>query len=407
MKNSNIKFIILSLIALHFYSCAPKSIQEPLPAINETGDEGTSPVDGTAANRKQNLQLDSNINVRYLKNNILELAVELPSGTKIEIQDNYQTVNYDYRNSAGEIIRSSTGFISTVKIIEVPKSEQAQFTPEKIKKYNSVSGGLYILASTLGAADTSIGKYAVIVPHTAGLGFLKFYKDSGQPRSGFSRTILKRFPNLNRGIASVTQPIDQQKKWSAIYGELKAAVDRTVITKKSYMIMDKKLAIAASIDFEKTGRSLKSGAWTIATQATAVRHGFENVPCAETQSEILRQAYMRAGYKVTDDFNTKNQNVLIWSNTAAVQNFSSALYKAGFIAWDATKYKPMTGSFLMHGAGQSPGHTYVSAGDNGRIILDNGAPQGRDLRNTSQASVEMQYQIGLFFLPPGINPEMW
>ena len=173
------------------------------------------------------------------------------------------------------------------------------------------------------------------------------------------------------------------------------------------MIMDISAATQASINFEKTGAILPTGAWTIATQGTAVRHGFANVPCAETQSEILRQAYTRAGYQVTDDFNTAKGNQLIWSNTAAVVNFSKALYTAGWIPWDSTIYKPMTGSFLMNGSGLSPGHTYISAGDDGRIIVDNGAPQGRDLRKTSQSTIDMQYQTGVFFLPPGIIPAKW
>jgi hypothetical protein len=409
-KLSNIKILALMFATMAFQACGQ---MQSLPAINETGDEVATPIDNTensglgSVQDKQTLQLGSDMNVRYLKNNVLELVVEIPTGTKIEVQDNYQVVNFDYRNSDGGLSRNSTGFANPIKIIEVPKAYQSKFTATKIAQYNNVAGGLHILASTIGAADTSTGSYSAISAGTAGSGFLKFYNSSGKIKSGFTKGSTKRFPNINKGVALESLSSAQQAKSIAIYNELKKAVDRTVDTSKSYMILNKTDAQAASINFEKYGTILKYGAWTIATQATAVRHGFANVPCAETQSEILRQAYTRAGYKVTNDFNTSRGNPLIWSNTAAVKNFSMALYLAGWIAWDATKYKPMTGAFLMHGVGQSPGHTYISAGDNGRIIVDNGAPQGRDLRKTTGSSIELQYQTGLFFLPPGINPEVW
>jgi hypothetical protein len=184
-------------------------------------------------------------------------------------------------------------------------------------------------------------------------------------------------------------------------------VNRKVATPKFYLMMDKDKATTASINFEKYGTILTGGAWTIATEATAVRHGFPNVPCAEFQSELLRQAYQRAGYRVTDDFNSTKGNPLIWSNSAAVANFSMGLYKAGWTAWDPQVYRPIVGSFLMHGSGLTPGHTYVSAGDDGMVIVDNGAPQGRDLRKSTASSIEIQFQTGVFFLPPGIIPPKW
>ena len=55
---------------------------------------------------------------------------------------------------------------------------------------------------------------------------------------------------------------------------------------------------------------------------------------------------------------------------------------AGWIPWDMADYRPPIGAIMMHGAGTTPGHTYISAGDDGRLIVDNGAPQGRDLRAT-------------------------
>jgi hypothetical protein len=67
----------------------------------------------------------------------------------------------------------------------------------------------------------------------------------------------------------------------------------------------------------------------------------------------------------------------------------------------------MKGAVLMNGSGVSPGHTYISANDDGTIIVDNGAPQGRDLKKTSASIIGMMFQTGVFFLPPGINPSLW
>jgi hypothetical protein len=49
----------------------------------------------------------------------------------------------------------------------------------------------------------------------------------------------------------------------------------------------------------------------------------------------------------------------------------------------------------------------MSAGDDGRTIIDNGSPQGRDLRKTIAKTMNSMFQSGLFFLPPGVNPKAW
>lgn len=382
------------------------------PAIDETGDEIATqvPDNNSYQTEKQSLKITTDMNVRYLKANILEPITELPTGAIISVGDSSQLFNYDYRNSDGGLSRSSTGFLSNITIVSVPAAYVSQFPASKIKSLNATAGGLYMSASISGTATDTVGgvDYPAISPAPAGAGFLALYNASGKPKFSYTKSVTKRFgTQMNKVIAMSSLAVDKQKKYTAIYNELKKAVDRTVASKKAYMIMDVSAAKQASINFENTGAILKTGAWTIATQGTAVRHDFANVPCAETQSEILRQAYTRAGYKVTDDFNTTKGNQLIWSNTAAVVNFSKALYTAGWIPWDSTIYKPLTGSFLMNGSGISPGHTYIAAGDDGRIIVDNGAPQGRDLRKTSQSSIDMQYQTGVFFLPPGIIPPKW
>jgi hypothetical protein len=220
--------------------------------------------------------------------------------------------------------------------------------------------------------------------------------------------VIKRFAGkLNQGVDPRNLSAADLQKSQRIYAELKKVADRRVPTSKSYLMVDAVTAKKASLDYESSFVVPKNGAWSIAVGQTSVRHGFSNVPCAEFQSEIVREAYQRAGYRVSDDFNSSKGNTLIWSSTAAVVNFSMALYKGGWIPWDTTKYKPMTGSILMNGSGNSPGHTYISASDDGLFIVDNGAPQGRDLRKTSQSIIDMMFQTGVFFLPPGINPPLW
>ena len=62
---------------------------------------------------------------------------------------------------------------------------------------------------------------------------------------------------------------------------------------------------------------------------------------------------------------------------------------------------------LMNEVGNSPGHTYISGGLNGQYVVDNGFPQGRNLRQTSDETIKIMYQTGLFILPPGVQPERW
>src|ERR1019366_8303605 len=133
--------------------------------------------------------------------------------------------------------------------------------------------------------------------------------------------------------------------------------------------------------------------------STAIRHGFANVPCAEFQSELIREAYARAGVNVLEDFNEALGNPLIWSNSAAVVDLADALYKAGWVAWEPSRFRPPVGAVMMHQEAQTPGHTYIAAGFDGRVIVDNGSPQGKNLSALSEKRVEFQYQGGVFFLP--------
>lgn len=412
---SRLVFVISAFVVMMLSACGKPS---DTPSVNETGFESAQPVfpgpggdfgdgvrdklDGSA------FSLDQTTPLRFNKNGVLELVAEVPAGAKVFIPQTYQVHNLDYRKSDGSLARSSTGFITPVTLVSVPASHASQFPQSRIDQINATAGGVYITASVVSEIQGVEGDFEAVKGGTPGEGFLKNYEPSGKPKFNFTAAIKKRFgERLNAGVDPKKQSQAERQKWAKILTELKRAGDRTHATPKAIIMIAKDVAVKASIDFETKNLVPINGAWTIATQATAVRHGFPNVPCAETMSEFVREAYARAGYDVFADFNDEKKNRLIWSSTAAVVNLSAALDKAGWVPWDTTVYKPLTGAIMMHAAGNTPGHTYINAGDDGRIIVDNGAPQGRDLRTTVQKTVELMYQTGLFFLPPGINPQKW
>lgn len=268
---------------------------------------------------------------------------------------------------------------------------------------------LFAFSAAALTANAQTSQYPALVPATPGTGFTSHFELNGKPKVAFTNSIKKRFPNtLNKAIDLGTLPGADQTKWTRVLQELRKAGDRTVVSDKTLLIINKTQAIQYSIDFENTGAVQKQGAWSIAVHGTATRHDFVNVPCAEFMSEMLRQAYARAGYSHTVDFNSTKKNVLSYfGGSARVELFAAYLEKAGWIPWDPQVYIPAAGSFMMHGSGLSPGHAYMSAGDSGRFIIDNGSPQGRDLRSTSDKLIKTMFQNGIFFLPPGFVPKKW
>lgn len=386
---------------------------------------GATPVqpvngqDGTGGGAKQNarttsiLSLNQATVLRYIKSGsadgVLEVRVEVPAGTQIAIPTDYQVSQGNYRTSDGAVAWSSTGFISDVTVVKVPEKLAAQLPPDQIDQINQTPGGLYVFASILGSIEGIAGDFLAVLAADPGAGFLKYYEASGKPKFTFSDKIRKRWgAHVNRAIDSASQAPAERTKWQRIYMALKEAADRAHDTPKSFLMIDLDLAKKQAAAYEKNGVVSVNGAWTIAVQVTAPAHGFANTPCAEFMSEMVREAYARAGYNVADDFNTAKGNRLIWSDgTAAVVNFSNALDKAGWVPWDSTEYRPITGAVLMNEQGQTPGHTYMAAGDDGRIIMDNGAPQGRDLRKTTDKTIDIMFKTGVFFLPPGIIPPRW
>ncbi|MFM6927206.1 MAG: hypothetical protein ACKOX6_02010, partial [Bdellovibrio sp.] len=344
---------VLVLCALSLMACAQGN---DLPTIDESGNESASlitPGVGSGANSgsssnagpsagrddsttlpvapsSQRMLLNQTMTVRYENGSVLEAKAELPAGTQIAIPSNYQTKNLDYRDSNGKIIRSSTGFIFPITVVSVPPSFVSQFPQAKIDSINKTSGGLFIFASIVGNLEGADGSFAKIAASTPGAGFLTNYNATGKPKFSYTKSSTKRFPKINQGVDPSTQSTADRQKWQAIYAELRKVVDRTVETPRSYLMVDSATAKAASLAYEKNGTVPLNGAWSIAVGQTAVRHGFQNVPCAEFQSELVREAYQRAGFRVSDDFNSSKGNKLIWSSTAAVVNFSMALYKAGW-----------------------------------------------------------------------------
>lgn len=212
---------------------------------------------------------------------------------------------------------------------------------------------------------------------------------------------------LNKGRAFSELSEEEKTKWTRIFDELKRVADISREVPKELLFIEKEKALELSEQFEKTGEISPIGAWTISVKGTAVTHGFPHAPCAEFQSELVRQAYKRANYDVTEDFNRKKGNALHRKSTALVTGLGRAVLKAGWSVWDASKYKPPVGAIMAHTVGTSPSHIYLAAGEDGYLIVDNAAPRGRDLRKIRKETVRRMYQTGVFYLPPGFIPEKW
>lgn len=234
------------------------------------------------------------------------------------------------------------------------------------------------------------------------------FDSMGRPRRSYDKRLSERFGDrLNHAIAKDKLSNADQIKYQKIFREIQRAVDRTKKVESDLMFMDSSSAIDKSKKFEDSGEVSREGAWSIAVEATAKRHGFENVPCAEFMSEIVREAYARAGYAIEEDFNKDKGNKLIWSETASVTGLSRALYKAGWVPFSAHLFRPPVGAILFHTVGISPSHAYAAAGMDGLMIVDNGRPKGRDLRQSKAKTLNLMFSTGFFMLPPGITPARW
>lgn len=355
--------------------------------------------------------------LRVLKNNVLEVLGAIPTGTRVEIRYASVPLYHNFRDENGEVKKTTNGFHQGLKILSVPDSEVGNFPPEKVTRWNEVEGGLYMGSVDVNMAQEEDG----LIPPLPLTGspdetYLKYFRADGRRITNpYAPRLRERFgAQFNRAIPLSTMPIDAQTKWKKIYAQLVAAADRTHPVSRTGLFLNAgstklevELARKLSEEFEKTEKIPTSGAWSVAVLGTAPRNGFANVPCAEFGSEVIRQVYTRAGYKMSDDF--RGENYLIWSNTAAVVNLARALAASGWIPWDPAIYKPMIGAIGMHASANTPGHTFLIAGANGRFIVDNGSPKGRDLYVgfAGRDLIDLMYDIGVFFLPPGIIPEAW
>jgi hypothetical protein len=380
----------------------PDNATDEAPGTPTDGAPGRSPAGLDPAVATRTLALEQATNVRKLVNGVLEFVAELPPGSKVTVPVDFQISQPDVRNSNGSVERSSTGFVSSVKILSTPAGAGSLSTSQ-IAAFNKIN--LYVSASIVGATDGLNGSFKVMTGSPNGAGYNALFDSTGRPKFSFSAALAKRFGSkVNKVIDEASVDMTKSRK---ILAELAAASDRKHATPKSLILIDHVAARKFSLAYESAGTVANNGAWSIAVGATAVRHGFENVPCAEFMSEMIREAYQRAGYSVASDFSVARGNQLIWSKTASVVGLSNALHAAGWSAWEPSKFRPPTGAVMMHGSGISPGHTFMSGGDDGRIVVDNGSPQGRDLRSTSASILKMMYQNGVFFLPPGITPKPW
>lgn len=355
------------------------------------------------AQELQGIKLEVKENLRTLKNQVLEIITELPAGSILHIPNEGDTVFFDFRNSQGNPQRSTNGFFQNIKLLSAPN-----LSVDQIKDLNNLPQGLF-LTTTAAFSGVDDGSYQARLQTQPGNDYNLLFEASGRPRySSFTSYFETRFKGrLNLFIDPGTMTSFEIEKWSKIFKELALASNRSEQTPKYYLITDLENAKKASLDYERNGLVASEGAWTIAVKATAVRNGFANVPCAEFVSEMIRQAYERAGYDVFEDFNEKKGNRLIWSQTAAVVNLANALNVAGWVPWELTQYAPPVGALMMHSKATTPGHAYIAAGFDGKLIIDNGSPSGRDLHQTSEKIINLMYRGGVFFLPPGMIPKKW
>lgn len=351
------------------------------------------------------VRISEAMELRTYQSQVLEKLVMLPVGTLLQLYPETANYKYDYRDDEGNVQRSSTGFLFPMRILSVPSES---FSQAQIDRLNLTQTGLYISSLIERDIQGTQGKFTPLALEAAGSGFLTRFHDGGKPKTAYTKAINQRFPKkVNQGISPENLTPANREKFLRIYQELLKVGNRTVETSKDLLMIPINEARHHSLAYENAGSVHPLGGWSVAVEATAVRHGFANVPCAEFMSEVVRQAYQRAGYNIHQDFNKEKGNQLIWTATASVVGLSASLVIAGWTPWDPQIFRPPTGALLFHMSGKSPGHTYLSAGQDGQFIVDNGAPQGRNLRTTVENTLSLMYQTGLFILPPGVIPARW
>ncbi len=382
---------------------APAATPVPTPAPRPSSQAAPSPTPAPTpqprpVSKRSYHVLKNKMTAYEAKKGVLEPVQVLPPKTIVELLPGYKILSLPYRDESDTIKRAATGFITPIRLVQVPDlSETRRY------ELNQTEGGLYLSASLLPTVEGTFAplKTSVsIVPD-----YLELFEESGKPKFAFEDGLKRRFGSaLNQAAAPDAKAKAKSLK---IMNEIVRAVSRETAAPKDLMFMNPTLAQFHSQEYESSGLIATKGAWTIAVANTAVRHGFAKTPCAEFASEVIRQAYQRAGYDLTEDFNRQKENPLIWRTTASVAGLSRALLKAGWTVWSTKEYRPPVGAVMLHGIGQTPGHVFFAAGLDGRWIVDNESPQGRDLRHMSLSGLKLAYKAGAFMLPPGITPQPW
>src|SRR6478752_6520561 len=85
-------------------------------------------------------------NLRILKNNVLEVMVPLPTGTTLSIPENSLAEIHDYRQSNGQVERSSNGFYPDVQIMAVGSENERDFPKDRIAEINKSKNWMSVTA---------------------------------------------------------------------------------------------------------------------------------------------------------------------------------------------------------------------------------------------------------------------
>jgi len=366
------------------------------------------PVVATPVETKT-ITLEEEETIRTLKNGALEAVVDLPKGSVLRIPTAIDPQNYYLRLSDGTLRWSSNFYFGGVQVEKVAAGSSS--TPDQL---NAIATGLYV--ATFIASELFGDSIPPVKPQAATAEYLQYFEASGQPKFNYSTYYKSRFGDrLNKAVDPTTLSTAMARKWEKVFAELEKLASRTQPVATSTLFMNRDDAKKFATLYENTGEVQTAGAWSIAVQGTAMNHGFADKPCAEFVSEMVRQSYRKAGFRHDDDFNATLKNPLIWwkviagieFGSAAVVNLANYLDRAGWIPWETALYKPVTGAPMMHAKGTTPGHAYLVGGADGRIIVDNGSPYGKDLRNSPGKYLDMMYKHGVFFLPPGNVPAKW
>ena len=262
--------------------------------------------------------------------------------------------------------------------------------------------------------------------------FARWFEPSGRPKFNNTRSFERRFdkpgkpPHLN-------QARQGGDRWNAVYAELLRVADPSSPDRESLLFKDPEgrtisgeEASRLSSQFGRDRIAWPSGAHRLA-MGWSVNHKVrgkdgilhEGPACAEFMSELIRQAYVRAGRKYPDlkidykdEFDRKGFP-LDHAHTPSVETLAVFLDAAGWVPWDSAEFRPKKGAIIVHD-GVHKGHIYMSAADDGTTIIDSGQPRGRNLRVRAEARtsgipdlIDFQYKNSVFFLPPGINPNPW